>query len=147
VAEARKRVLCIEDERETAALVTEDLAGRGFDVTSAYDGHEGFVSILQNVPDLILCDINLPHISGFELLERLNALVPHLGHVPFVFLTALADRDTELRARRLGAENLTHEEPDAGILLVRSVGGEGGKPPRLPGDKLPYTSIEPDGRI
>ena len=74
----------------TAALVTEDLTGRGFDVTNAYDGHEGFVSILQNVPDLILCDIKLPHLcdiklphlSGFELLECLNALAPRLGHVP-----------------------------------------------------------------
>jgi DNA-binding NarL/FixJ family response regulator len=116
MAEARKKILCIEDDRETVALLAEELAARDFDVITAYDGHEGFVSILRNMPDLILCDINLPLMSGFEVLEHLNALTPRLGHIPFVFLTALADRESELRGRRLGADDYVTKPIDFDIL-------------------------------
>jgi DNA-binding NarL/FixJ family response regulator len=116
MAEARKRILCIEDDRETMELLAEELAAGDFDVITAYDGHEGFVSILKNAPDLILCDINLPLMSGFEVLERLNALAPRLGHTPFVFLTALADRESELRGRRLGADDYVTKPIDFDIL-------------------------------
>jgi DNA-binding NarL/FixJ family response regulator len=116
MAEARKKILCIEDDRETIALLAEELAARDFDVITAYDGHEGFVSILKHMPDLVLCDINLPLISGFEVLERLNALTPRLGHIPFVFLTALADRCSELRGRRLGADDYVIKPVDFDIL-------------------------------
>jgi DNA-binding NarL/FixJ family response regulator len=116
MAEARKKILCIEDDRETIALLAEELAACDFDVIAAYDGHDGFVSILKHMPDLVLCDINLPLMSGFEVLERLNALAPRLGHIPFVFLTALADRCSELRGRRLGADDYLTKPIDFDIL-------------------------------
>jgi DNA-binding NarL/FixJ family response regulator len=116
MAEARYKILCIDDDRETVALLTEELASRDFDVITAYDGHEGFVSILKNMPDLILCDINLRLMSGFEVLERLNGLAPHLGHIPFVFLTARADRRSELRGRRLGADDYVTKPIDFDML-------------------------------
>jgi len=116
MTEAFRKILCIEDDRETVALLEEELASRNFDVITAYDGHEGFVSILQNMPDLILCDISLPLMSGFEVLERLNALAPRLGHIPFVFLTARADRGSELRGRRLGADDYVTKPIDFDLL-------------------------------
>jgi CheY-like chemotaxis protein len=116
MAEVRNKIVCIEDDRETTGLLAEELAARDFDVITAYDGHEGFVSILKNMPDLILCDINLPLMSGFEILERLNALTPRLGHIPFVFLTALADRRSELRGRRLGADDYVTKPIDFDML-------------------------------
>ena len=85
MAQARKKILCIEDDQETAALIADELIDRGFDVAVAHDGHEGFVAILKTMPDLVLCDISMPIMSGFEVLERLNALAPRLGHIPFVF--------------------------------------------------------------
>ena len=116
MAEARKKILCIEDDREAAALIAEDLTDRGLDVVVAHDGHEGFVAILKVMPDLVLCDISMPIMSGFEVLERPNALAPRLGHIPFVFLTALADRDNELRARRLGADDYVTKPVDFDML-------------------------------
>ena len=100
-----KRILCIEDDRETAALIAEELAERDFAVSSTYDGHEGFVAILKEMPDLVLCDINMPVMSGYEVLERLTELAPRLGRIPFIFLTAMAGREDELRGRRLGADD------------------------------------------
>ncbi len=100
-----KKILCIEDDRETAALIVEELADRRFDVIAKYDGHEGFIAILKEMPDLVLCDINMPVMTGFEVLERLTELAPRLGRIPFIFLTAMAGREDELRGRRLGADD------------------------------------------
>ena len=114
----RKRILCIEDDRETAALIAEELADREFEVSTACDGQEGFVAILKDKPDLVLCDIGVPIMSGFEVLERLTELAPRLGRVPFVFLTALADRNSELRGRRLGADDYVTKPIDFDILAI-----------------------------
>jgi DNA-binding NarL/FixJ family response regulator len=116
MAEVRRKILCIDDDREIAALIAEELSNRGFEVIVAYDGHEGFVAILKLMPDLVLCDISMPLMSGVEVLERLNALAPRLGHIPFMFLTALADRESELRARRLGADDYVTKPIDFDML-------------------------------
>jgi DNA-binding NarL/FixJ family response regulator len=63
------------------------------------------LAILKDKPDLVLCDVSLPRMSGFEILERLNDISPRLGRIPFVFLTALTDRHNELKGRRLGADD------------------------------------------
>src|ERR1700736_5090214 len=115
---SRKRILCIEDDRETAALIAEELADREFEVSTACDGQEGFVAILKDKPDLVLCDIGVPIISGFAVLERHTELAPRLGRVPFVFLTALADRNSELRGRRLGADDYVTKPIDFDILAT-----------------------------
>jgi DNA-binding NarL/FixJ family response regulator len=63
-----------------------------------------------------LCDIGLPQMSGFEILERLNDISSRLEKVPFVFLTALSDRDNELRGRQLGADDYITKPIDFDIL-------------------------------
>ena len=105
MAHADRKILCIEDDRETAGLIAEELTDRGFNVSIAYGGQEGLMAIMRATPDLVLCDVSMPAMTGFEVLERLNDIAPRLGHIPFVFLTALADRETELKGRRLGADD------------------------------------------
>jgi len=99
------KILCIEDDFETAKLIAEELTEQGFDVIIAHDGHEGLIAILKGIPDLVLCDIGLPRISGFDVLSRLKALAPQMKCVPFIFLTALTDRDNKRRAMSLGADH------------------------------------------
>jgi DNA-binding response OmpR family regulator len=53
MAHARKKILCVEDDRETAALVAEELVERGFEVRVAYNGQEGLLAILKDKPDLV----------------------------------------------------------------------------------------------
>lgn len=105
MADANHKILCIEDDRETAALIAEELSEHGFRVIIAHSGQEGLLSIMKATPDLVLCDISMPFMTGFEVLERLNEIAPRLGKIPFVFLTALTDRADELRGRRLGADD------------------------------------------
>ena len=100
-----KKILCIEDDRETAALIVEELEDRDFEVSVAYSGQEGLLAIMKNSPDLVLCDIGMPTMTGFEVLERLTELAPRIGRIPFVFLTALGDRASELKGRGLGADD------------------------------------------
>ncbi|HZP77368.1 MAG TPA: response regulator transcription factor [Pseudolabrys sp.] len=116
MAEPRKHILCVEDDRETAALIAEELVDRGFAVAVAHDGRAGFDAILKQTPDLVLCDINMPIMSGFELLERLTAIAPRFGNMPFVFLTALKDRETELQGRTLGADDYVSKPIDFDLL-------------------------------
>jgi DNA-binding NarL/FixJ family response regulator len=118
MAHARKKILCVEDDRETAALIAEELVDRGFEVSVAHSGQEGLVAILRDRPDLVLCDISMPVMSGFEVLERLTEITPQLGHIPFVFLTALTDRDNELKGRQLGADDYVIKPIDFDVLTT-----------------------------
>jgi len=133
--EERKKILCIEDDRETAALIAEELIDRGYDVSVAHDGREGLTAILKIMPDLVLSDISMPVMSGFELLDRLVALAPRFSKMPFVFLTALTDRDNELKGRQLGADDYVTKPIDfdmlATIIAARLAGvARTGLPPK-----------------
>ncbi len=118
MTEARKKIVCIEDDRETAALIAEDLGERGFEAVLARDGQAGLKAILEATTDLVLCDISMPVMSGFEVLERLTVMAPRFQNMPFVFLTALSDRDTELKARQLGADDYVTKPIDFDLLAT-----------------------------
>jgi DNA-binding NarL/FixJ family response regulator len=118
MADARWKILCIEDDRETAALIAEELVGRGFDLSVAHSGQEGLLAIMKATPDLVLCDVSMPSMTGFEVLERLNEIAPSFGKLPLVFLTALADRDNELKGRRLGADDYVTKPIDFDRLVL-----------------------------
>ena len=116
MSELRKKILCIEDDRETAALIAEELGERGYEVHVAHDGRDGFAAILKVMPDLVLSDISMPVMSGFELLERLTALAPRFANMPFLFLTALTDHDNQLKGRHLGADDYITKPIDFDLL-------------------------------
>jgi DNA-binding NarL/FixJ family response regulator len=116
--EGPRKILCIEDDRETAALIAEELVDRGYAVTVAHDGRDGLAAILKTMPDLVLSDVSMPTMSGFELLEQLTALAPRFAKMPFVFLTALSDRDTELKGRQRGADDYVTKPIDFDLLAT-----------------------------
>jgi DNA-binding NarL/FixJ family response regulator len=116
MAEPSRKILCIEDDRETAALIAEELIDRGYEVVVAHDGREGLAAVLRTMPDLVISDISMPVMSGFEVLERLTALAPRLSRMPFIFLTALTDRDSELKGRQLGADDYVSKPIDFEML-------------------------------
>ena len=99
------KILCIEDDSQTASLLSEALNEFGYEATVARDGEEGLTAILSEKPDLVVCDVRMPKMNGFEVLERVAAAGPDYAAIPFVFLTALGDRDSELTGRRLGADD------------------------------------------
>ena len=116
MAEARKRILYIEDDRERAAHVAEQLVDRGFKVDVAHDGHEGFVSILKDKPDLVVCDISMPAMPGLEVLGRLPEIAPGLGDVPFVFLAEPSERNGARKRGGAGPEDFVTKPFDFDVL-------------------------------
>jgi DNA-binding response OmpR family regulator len=113
-----KRILCIEDDSETAALIAEALIDRGYEVGVAYNGRDGLAAILRAAPDLVLADVSMPVMSGFDLLERLVAHEPRFARMPFVFLTALTDHDNELKGWQLGADDYLTKPVDFDVLAA-----------------------------
>jgi DNA-binding response OmpR family regulator len=113
---ARKKILCIEDDIETAALIAEEFEERGYAMALAHDGQAGFAAVLKLQPDIVLCDVSMPIMSGFEVLDRLTELTPRFASMPFIFLTALGDRDNQLKGRRLGADDYVVKPIDFEIL-------------------------------
>jgi DNA-binding NarL/FixJ family response regulator len=110
------KILCIEDDSQTASLLCEALAELGYQPLVASNGEEGLAAILSDKPDLVVCDVRMPAMSGFEMLERVAAAGPAYAGIPFVFLTALGDRDSELTGRRLGADDYLTKPVDFEML-------------------------------
>ena len=116
--ERRRKILCIEDDRDTASLICEELVDRGFEVRAAYNGRDGLAAILKDPPDLVLSDVGMPGMSGFELLGTLTSMEPRFESMPFVFLTALGDRDSELKGWQLGADDYLTKPVDYDVLAA-----------------------------
>ena len=118
INERRRRILCVEDDPDTASLICEELVDRGLEVRAAYNGRDGLAEIFKEPPDLVLCDIGMPGMSGFELLEKLTSMEPRFESMPFVFLTALGDHDNELKAWQLGADDYLTKPVDYDVLAA-----------------------------
>ena len=116
--ESRSKILCIDDERDTAALICEELVDRGFEVKVAHNGFEGLRSILNEPPELDLSDIGMPGKSGFQVLERLTSMAPRFESMPFLFLTAFGDHDSELKGWQLGADDYLTKPVDYDVLAA-----------------------------
>lgn len=94
------RILYIEDNRENLLLVRRILEAEGFSVTGALDGPSGLEIAAEMQPDLILLDINLPEIDGYDLAKRFRQ-TPGLQQVPILAVTANVmhgDRERTLEA-------------------------------------------------
>lgn len=113
----RPQILCIEDNSETAGLITEVLEDEGFGVVVAGTGLEG-LDALNGRPDLILCDIDLPDLSGLQLLERIRAGKLLRGSVPFIFVTAFSQRNHQMQARQLGCDDYVTKPIDFELLVA-----------------------------
>jgi len=90
-------ILLVEDEEPVRDVLLDELSAMGHEVQEAENGEVALDIILENAPDLILCDRAMPVMSGYDLLKRLRNVYPQYNDIPFVFLTALADpRDRDV---------------------------------------------------
>lgn len=94
------RILVVDDDESLRELLRLHLSNAGYEVTLAEDAIVAGYSILRAPPDLILCDVNMPHMTGFEFIEALKAdrSVPN---IPVIFLTS--EEDGDARGKELGA--------------------------------------------
>ncbi|MDR6759241.1 DNA-binding NarL/FixJ family response regulator [Mycoplana sp. BE70] len=114
----QKTILCVEDETDLRSDIVEELVSAGYRVIEAGNGREALLELEAARPDLILCDITMPELGGYELMARLRADRPDLAEVPFVFLTALADRVEVLNGKNAGADDYLVKPVDFDDLLA-----------------------------
>jgi two-component system, OmpR family, response regulator CpxR len=98
---AVRGILVIDDDREMADLLAQSLAQEGFDLNTAQAGEEGIELARKRAPELILLDVNLPDISGFEVLRRLR----RESDVPVIMLTARGEEVDRIVGLEIGADD------------------------------------------
>ncbi|GAB3781331.1 hypothetical protein GCM10028818_35210 [Spirosoma horti] len=112
-----QKLLLIEDETLIRENLAELLTLNGFTVYVASNGKEGVVQAMQQQPDLILCDIMMPEMDGFQTLEVIRAN-PLLNHTPFLFLSAKADMTDTRKGMALGADDYLTKPFTMDTLLI-----------------------------
>jgi DNA-binding NarL/FixJ family response regulator len=111
-------VLCVEDDPHLRRDIRDELAAAGYRTISASDGI-GALSALETArPDLILCDITMPGLDGYALLDTIRCKRPDLADVPFIFLTALSARDEIIRGKRAAADDYLVKPIDYDLMLA-----------------------------
>lgn len=99
-----KKILVIEDNEEVRENLEEILELYGYQVDAAEDGKVGVEKALTNPPDLILCDVMMPHLDGFGVLNILSKK-SLTSNIPFIFLTAKTEKADFRRGMNLGADD------------------------------------------
>ncbi len=98
------KILIVEDEAPLRESIVDTLSFEGFDVIEAANGNQGWQMAAAEHPDLIVCDVAMPELNGYELLEKLRQ-DPATANLPFIFLTARSDRSFMRHGMDLGADD------------------------------------------
>lgn len=100
--ETTHKLLLVEDEEELVSIVQTYFRDEGYEVRVALNGEEGLKAVQDFKPDVIVSDVKMARMDGFEFYEALQKL-PEAAKIPFVFLTIMDDRSSVERAKELGA--------------------------------------------
>lgn len=100
----QKRILLVEDDDALANVYLTRLQAEGFDVRRVANGEDALVSALEYHPDLVLLDVMMPKVSGFEVLDIIRN-TPETANLKVVMLTALSQEADKKRAESLGVDD------------------------------------------
>ena len=118
------KILIVEDDKFLRELMVRKLnTEQGFEVSSAVDGESGLKTMKEQKPDLVLLDLILPGIGGFDVLSQMNDDVA-LSHIPVIILSNLGQQDDVDKGLKLGAVDYmvkAHFTPNEIIEKVRQV--------------------------
>ena len=120
-----KRILVVEDQEDLRGVLRDLLTGSGFEVVEAADGQTGVAKARSERPDLILMDIQLPGIDGYEAARQIKA-APDLQATPIIAVSSLAMKGDEQKARASGCDDYVTKpySPMQLLRLIRSRLGE-----------------------
>ena len=114
----RSKILVVDDTEPNLRLLRALLTGAGYEVATAGCGTEGIEAAERENPDLILLDIMMPDITGFEVCQRLRA-TRYTREIPIVFLTALHEMEDHMRAVDVGGDDVLTKPINKLELLLR----------------------------
>jgi two-component system cell cycle response regulator DivK len=113
-----KRVLVIEDQEDNRRIVRDLLATAGYEILEAVTGEEGVVAAEANRPDLILMDIDLPGLNGYEATRRIKA-IPTLAKIPIIAVTSYALSGDDQKAFAAGCDAYVTKPFSPRVLLAK----------------------------
>jgi DNA-binding response OmpR family regulator len=120
------RILIVDDDVELVGLLRFALSAAGYDVVTAFDGEQALARLRDDAPDLVVLDVNLPLLDGFEVLRQLR----RTSQVPVMMLTVRSAEEDEVLGLDLGADDYLKKpfSPKALLARVRSLLRRGTEP-------------------
>jgi CheY-like chemotaxis protein len=112
------RILIVDDERRNRQLLEVMLGGEGYELTSATSGAEALEMVAAHAPNLILLDVMMPGMNGYEVAASLK-VDPATRHIPIIILTALDDRNSRIHGLGAGAEEFLTKPVNRHELCLR----------------------------
>ena len=113
-----KRILVIEDQEDNRRIVRDLLTSVGYEIIEAVTGEEGVTAAESHVPDLILMDIQLPGLDGYEATRRIKAN-PALLHIPIIAVTSYALSGDDVKAFAAGCNGYVSKPFSPRALLAK----------------------------
>ena len=106
-----KKILLVDDEAGFAELMRDLLVMDGYEVELAHDGEEGLEKLQSFTPDIIISDVVMPRLSGFDMFKKVKAN-PSTGNIPFLFITGFQDDRVLQEARKVGVFGILKKPVD-----------------------------------
>ncbi|MBP1909832.1 response regulator transcription factor [Methanolobus bombayensis] len=104
MSDTRQKVLIVDDEMDALMSLKVALEAEGYNVAEAKDGHEAIDKVNSEIPDVILLDLMIPGIDGFEVCRQLKSDSMY-SHIPIIMLTARGEIDDKVEGIELGADD------------------------------------------
>ena len=129
------KIMLVEDDKSLREIYSIRLVAEGYEIVSANDGEEALAMAVRERPDLILSDVMMPKISGFDMLDILRS-TPETKDIKVIMMTALSSEDQRQRGESLGADRYLVKSQvgiEDVINVVHEVLGDAGAAPAAPG--------------
>ena len=110
-----EKILVVEDDKKINELIVEFLKSEGYKVIGSYDGIDGFSKFKENEFDLVILDVMMPKLDGYELCK----LIREISNIPIIFLTALSETGDEIKAFDIMADDYITKPFSFNILIKR----------------------------
>ncbi len=116
--DSRKNILIVDDEPEALHMLSQMLAEQGYEVRAATSGSQALAAVRSTPPDLILLDIKMPEMDGYEVCQRLKA-AKSTRHIPVIFISGLAETQAKVKAFAVGGVDYITRPFQVEEVLVR----------------------------
>ena len=118
---ANLRILAVEDHVDTRSILKIFLERFGASVTAVESGAAALAAIRREKPDLLLCDLSMPQMDGYQLLERIRQRESEIGFIPAIACTAFVSNEEVARTRRAGFQAYVGKPIDLTALVATIV--------------------------
>lgn len=113
-----KKILVIDDEKDFVRVIKQTLTNEGYEVITAFNGKEALEKVRNEAPNLMILDINMPVIDGYEVCKKLRK-DPLYKRLPIIMLTVRKDIEDQVKGMKLGSDEYMIKPFDPEELLLR----------------------------